>query len=85
MSDATRTFTMIGDLDARFTAQLLTGSADDEALERTQYGAGMIGIFQRGAGTVFNAGSCEWVNGLRLREPICERVTANVIDHFMKR
>jgi hypothetical protein len=76
---------MIGDLDARFTAQLLTGSADDAALERTQYGAGMIGIFQRGAGTVFNAGSCEWVNGLRLREPICERVTANVIDRFMKR
>jgi hypothetical protein len=75
---------MIGDLDARFTAQLLKGSADEATLESCTYGAGMIGIFARGAGTVFNAGSCEWVNGLRLREPICERVTANVIDRFLK-
>lgn len=75
---------MIGDLDARFVAQLLTGSADDAALERVTYGAGMIGIHERGPGIVFNAGSCEWVNGLRLREPICERITANVLERFLE-
>ena len=32
----------------------------------------------------FNVGSCEWVNGLRLREPFTEKITPNVLDRFIR-
>ncbi|MBO2462101.1 N,N-dimethylformamidase beta subunit family domain-containing protein [Actinomadura violacea] len=43
-----------------------------------RYGAAMIGVFERG-GTVFNAGTCEWVSGLIARDPFTERITHNVL------
>jgi hypothetical protein len=39
--------------------------------------------YQRGNGVVFNGGSCEWVNGLIRRDPFVERITHNVLDHFL--
>jgi len=44
----------------------------------------MIGVFTRGAGTVFNAGTCEWVSGLIHRDPFTERITHNVLRRFLK-
>ena len=49
------------------------------------FGAGCMVVFTRNGGTVFNAGSCEWVNGLRLREPFTERITRNVLNKFSQR
>jgi hypothetical protein len=39
--------------------------------------------FKKGRGEVLHAGSTEWVNGLRLREPFTERITSTVIRRFM--
>ncbi|NED08246.1 hypothetical protein G3I55_42200 [Streptomyces sp. SID6648] len=48
-----------------------------------RYGAAMIGVFEHG-GTVFNAGTCEWVSGLIHRDPFTERITHNVLRRFTK-
>ncbi|RWM24724.1 N,N-dimethylformamidase beta subunit family domain-containing protein [Mesorhizobium sp.] len=45
-------------------------------------GSGMIVDFQLGRGSVFHAGSCEWVAGIQQREPATCRVTRNVLDRF---
>ncbi|MFK0270446.1 N,N-dimethylformamidase beta subunit family domain-containing protein [Pseudomonas asiatica] len=48
-----------------------------------KYGAGMVASFKKGEGTVFNAGSCEWVNGLIHRDPFTEVITKNVLDKLI--
>jgi hypothetical protein len=45
-------------------------------------GAGMVAAFTRGDGTVFNAGSAEWVKGLALGDSFTERITHNVLERF---
>ena len=71
-----------GDGELLFTSQILLGDTSEESQRRSRYGAGMMAVFTRSQGMVFNAGSCEWVNGLRLREPMTERVTKNVLDRL---
>ncbi|MEV7006144.1 N,N-dimethylformamidase beta subunit family domain-containing protein [Streptosporangium sp. NPDC051022] len=65
-------------------ADLLRAMYDGDVPEHLdkEYGAGMIASFARGAGEVFNAGSCEWGNGLIHRDPFTERITRNVLDRF---
>ena len=46
---------------------------------RAIYGAGMMASFERGAGMVFNSGTCEWVAGLIHRDWYVERITDNVL------
>jgi hypothetical protein len=46
------------------------------------YGAGMIAAFERGRGTVFNAGSAEWVRGLTINDHYIDRITRNVLDRL---
>src|SRR5579871_1236629 len=53
------------------------------AAECVERGSGMVAIFENGAGQVFNGGSCEWVAGLIHRDPCVERITRNVLDHFL--
>ena len=72
----------IGDLDRAFLAEILYGDASPESLDRAGRGNGAIVTFARGRGEVFTAGCCEWVNGLRLRDPQIERVTRNVLRRF---
>lgn len=48
-----------------------------------QRGSGMIVTFQRGAGTVFHAGSCEWVAGLKCKDYCTETITRNVLNRFI--
>ncbi|MBX3584068.1 MAG: hypothetical protein KF810_19440 [Rhizobiaceae bacterium] len=73
----------LGDEDARFTAETLFGEASDENLEKVKRGSGMVVNFKRGSGEVFHAGSCDWVAGLKRRDPMVERVTANVLDRYL--
>jgi hypothetical protein len=72
-----------GDEDGRFIAELLYGDAGDEYLEKVRYSNGMIVNFSRGKGEVFHAGTCEWVGGLKRRDAMVERVTANVLDRYL--
>lgn len=74
-----------GDEDGRFIAEMLHGDASDENLEKVRYSNGMIVNFKRGRGEVFHAGSCEWVAGLKRRDAMVERVTANVLDRYLNR
>lgn len=55
-----------------------------EPIERRPYGAGMIASFTRGEGTVFNAGTTEWVHGLIVGDPFVEQITRNVLDRFAR-
>lgn len=71
-----------GDGDIAFKVNELYGTDTEELRRQNQYGAGQMAVFTRNGGTVFNAGSCEWVNGLRLREPFTEKITKNVLDRF---
>jgi len=75
----------VGDGDLQFIALARDGKTGAAELEKNRYGAGMLAAFTRGQGEVVNAGSVEWVNGLRLREPITERITRNVLNRFSGR
>ena len=74
-----------GDEDGRFVAETLYGTPSDENLDKVKRSNGMIVNFPKGKGEVFHAGSCEWVAGLLRRDPMVERVTANVLDRYLKR
>ncbi len=69
----------IGHLDAEDTARVIYGAVNEETMGRASRGNGCMAQYRRGRGAVFNAGSCEWVNGLILGEPTVERVTRNVL------
>ena len=78
--DATEPF--IGALDLSFVAMALFGGTQETDLQRVRRGAGMMAEYRRGDGTVFNAGSCEWVAGLAAADPFIDRITRNVLDRF---
>ncbi len=73
-----------GDEDGRFIAETLFGEASDENLAKVRYSNGMMVNFRQGKGEVFHAGSCEWVAGLLRQDAMVERVTANVLDRYLK-
>lgn len=75
----------LGDEDGRFIAETLYGTPSDENLDKVKRSNGMIVNFSRCKGEVFHAGSCEWVAGLLRQDPMIEKVTANVIDRYLKR
>lgn len=67
-------------------SRLLFGkNPTDEQKASIRHGAGMMGVCTRGRGTVFNAGSCEWVQGLKLKDFRTEQVTRNVLNRFLER
>jgi hypothetical protein len=72
----------IGDLDAQAIAHWRLRRSDEAAVDSVRRGSGMIACFDRGRGSVFNAGSCEWVAGLIARDPFVERLTRNVLARF---
>jgi hypothetical protein len=74
-----------GDGDHQLLCHARHGETSTENLARSRGGAGMIGTFTRYGGTVVNAGSVEWVNGLRLCEPCTEQITDNIISRFTGR
>jgi hypothetical protein len=74
----------LSDEDGRFVAETLYGTPSDANLEKVKRGCGMIVTFPRGVGEVFHAGSCEWVAGLLRADAMVEKVTANVLDRYLK-
>lgn len=78
-----RAYFMLGDGDARYRAALAGEPYTEENRQRFARGAGMIVSFPRGRGMVFTAGTCEWVNGLRLRDTSVIMVTDNVLRRFL--
>jgi hypothetical protein len=72
----------IGDLDAQAIAHQRSRSTEEADIDKARRGSGMIACFDRGKGSVFNAGSCEWVAGLLERDPFVERLTKNVLTRF---
>jgi hypothetical protein len=75
----------LADDDAKYVAEIRLGDTSDAAVDRVKRGAGMIVNFARGRGEVFHAGSCEWVAALLRRDPMVERVTANVLTRYLGR
>lgn len=69
----------IGHLDAEDSARVIYGALNEETMGRASRGNGCMAEYRRGRGAVFNAGSCEWVNGLIMRDPTVERVTRTVL------
>ncbi len=53
--------------------------------DRASRGSGMVVSFRNGAGSVFHAGTCDWVAGLTARDPAVETVTRNVLDRAAAR
>lgn len=47
-------------------------------------GSGMVVLCPRGKGQIFNAGSCEWVSGLKQADPYTQMITCNVLNRFIK-
>jgi hypothetical protein len=75
----------LSDDDAKYVAEIRFGDQSAAAVDRVKRGAGMIVNFARGRGEVFHAGSCEWVAALLRRDPMVERVTANVLTRYRGR
>lgn len=66
-------------------SRLLFGEdATKEQMDSIKHGAGMMGVFTRGNGEVFNAGTAEWVNGLKQRDFSTEQITRNVLDRYTR-
>jgi hypothetical protein len=65
-------------------AQARYGKTSAELADASRRGSGMIVSFKRGKGEVFNAGTCDWVYGLKLHDPFVELVTTNVLRRFCK-
>lgn len=72
----------IGDHDAQAVAYQRSRRIDAAAVDQARRGSGMVAYFERGKGSVFNAGSCEWVSGLIEHDPFVERLTKNVLIRF---
>lgn len=72
-----------GDISATL-ATVRYGSADGALRAAGARGAGMIVTFTKGAGSVFSAGSCEWVAGLKRGDVFTQAITRNVLDRFAR-
>lgn len=72
-----------GSADFEFICNTLQSQVPHEALDHYKRGSGMIAMFERGRGWVFNAGSCEWVAGLIDQDQQIEQVTRNVLNRFL--
>lgn len=73
----------LSDEDARFVARTLIGDDQAASVDKVKRGAGMMVNFPMGKGEIFHAGTCEWVAGLLRRDPMVERVTANIMNRYL--
>jgi hypothetical protein len=71
------------DLDARFIAETMYYEATGETIDRVKRGSGMMVTMPKGKGEVFHAGTANWVAGLIDHDPFVERITRNVLDHYL--
>jgi hypothetical protein len=73
----------VGRFDCEYVAEIVFGSTDPATVDRASRGCGAILVYRRGLGSIFNAATTEWVNGLRLREEFVERITRNVLNEYL--
>lgn len=73
-----------GDTDARFVARVVHNDLSPETVDGISRGSGMMVVYRRGGGEVFNASSCEWVNGLRVADAFTEQITHNVLGRYLR-
>jgi hypothetical protein len=69
-----------GDLEA--IAAAVFGGDAPEHLRRLSHNHAVMGTYTRG-GTVFSAGTTDWVYGLDGHDPVVERITRNVLDRLL--
>ena len=79
-----RPYFMLGDGDARYRAAISNEPYTEHNRRHFARGAGMIVSFLQGAGEVFTAGTCEWVNGLQIADPTVTQITDNVLARFQQ-
>jgi hypothetical protein len=76
------TYLYAGDADLQGITALLFGEVNDATRARVRYGASMMVNVPKGDGDIFNGGSAEWVNALKMRDPFVEKITRNVLDRY---
>ncbi len=67
--------------DLEWVASILFGDDAHAGIDRLAHGHAVMGVFQNGKGTVFNAGSANWCYGLGADAGI-ERITRNVVERL---
>ena len=67
--------------DLEWVASILFGDDATAGIDRLAHGHAVMGVFQNGKGTVFNAGSANWCYGLGADAGI-ERITRNVVERL---
>lgn len=72
----------IGKNDTRWIADLVYENYSPATMERVKRKNGVMIHWQHKKGEVFNAATCEWVNGLRQGDLQVEQVTRNVLNRF---
>jgi hypothetical protein len=55
-----------------------------ERWERGRTGNAVMGVYTRGGGIVFTAGTTDWSHGLAGKDPAVERITRNVLDRLSR-
>lgn len=75
-------FNFYGDPAAEVAPLRYDNPETEENLDRAARGNGMVIHFTRGAGSVFHAGTCDWVIGLTRRDHGVETITRNVLSRF---
>jgi hypothetical protein len=68
--------------DSAGVATVRYGALNEETRSAGPRANGMIVSFQKGKGSVFHAGSCEWVAGLKFNDFYTQTVTRNVLNRF---
>jgi hypothetical protein len=63
-------------------AQIVFGNSSRRSQLRLLRGHAAMASFKRGRGEVFNAGTTEWVHGLKAMDPYVELITRNVLRRF---
>lgn len=74
----------IGSADAEFKAKQLYGEVTPETLDKASRGNGAMVYWQKGAGEVFCAATCEWMAGLLKADRQVCTITRNVLDRFCR-
>ena len=73
---------MIPREDTDVLAKLAYGKSDPNTVDRLMRGHAVMASFKRDLGEVFNAGTTEWVYGLKGENPFVEKITNNVLERF---
>jgi N,N-dimethylformamidase beta subunit-like protein len=63
-------------------AEIVFGDASERSQKRLLRGHAVMASFKRGRGEVFNAGTTEWVYGLKANNSFVDRITRNVLHRF---